>query len=493
MKDLKSTLRQHGAPVVSAFACLLLASAASFGFSGAAHATDGEPCPGMPTVTDADGNTYPTVRIGSQCWMREDLRTTKFRNGDAVPTASTNGKWAEGWRGPSVGPLRAKIDHASGSLQLYNFRAVRDARGICPAGWSVPTIAIWRDLIAGVGGSSVAGGKLKSTVIRTPTTHGWNDPNVGATNTSGFSGLPAGRRGINGAYHQEDLTFSAHWWSRSLFGNGAYGRVVLARRDVASTLEYNGHPGYGLSVRCVRDDPVVDLPTSTSCPSQPTVQDASGNVYDTVQVGSQCWMKQNLRTGQYRNGEAITSLASTSLEYVGGAADLKAWLRIENQNWNENQLGRLYTHGAVSDARGICPAGWHVPSDTEWNTMVSFLDPGANPNAPVEPGGVQTVSTSAGGALKSISTSADPANPDLNVWQTPNAGATDASAFRALPAGLVTPQMLMGRGTGAVWWTSTTTAAGDKAWYRSLSHLNTFVYRRSDLRKFGLAVRCVKD
>ena len=456
-----------------------------------AAAVMGVECPGTPTVTDGEGNVYGTVRIGDRCWMKEDLRATKFRNGDAIPTASSNAKWREGWTGPGAGPLRAKVDHPDVSSQLYNGRGVRDARGICPAGWSVPTITIWRNMFTLLGGRQTAGGKLKSTQTRTPTTHGWThgwaEPNTSATNASGFNGLPANRRGINGAF--EGLYFSANWWSSSEVAGGF--RAFLTMHLWETMSEYNAHTGYGLSVRCVRDEPVVDTPTPASCPS--TIQDASGNPYDTVQVGSQCWMKQNLRTGQYRNGEAIAAMAHTSVEYITGAPDIKAWLRIDDQNWNESQLGRLYTHGVVSDTRGLCPAGWHVPSDAEWNTLVSSLDPGADLGAPVELGGAQTLSVSAGGALKSTLTSTDPVNPDPNVWLMPNAGATDASAFRALPAGLVIPQGLAGRGAGALWWTSTSTAAGDKAWYRSLSYLNTSVYRRSDLRKFGLSVRCVKD
>jgi uncharacterized protein (TIGR02145 family) len=201
-------------------------------------------------------------------------------------------------------------------------------------------------------------------------------------------------------------------------------------------------------------------------------------------------MKQNLRTGQYRNGESIVGLAPTSTEYITGGAGLAAWLRMESPNWSENEFGRLYTYGAVADTRGICPVGWHVPSDAEWNVLITALDPGADLSAPVEVGGTQTLSTSAGGALKSTATTSNTATPE--GWTSPNTGASDASAFRALPAGLVMPQGPTGRGTSALWWTSTA-ADGSRAWYRSLSHLNASVYRRKDLRKFGLSVRCVKD
>lgn len=225
------------------------------------------------------------------------------------------------------------------------------------------------------------------------------------------------------------------------------------------------------------------VPETQSCPT--TVSDISGNVYGTVQIGAQCWMKQNLRTLQYRDGSPVVSfsLATNNAGYFPVTDFYPGVYRAE--------FGELYNHRAVTEAKGLCPVGWHVPSNEEWNTLASFLDPAAAPNA----GAVaQTLSATAGGALKSLKTYDPQASASFFGWMSPNAQATDAVGFDGRPAGQRRDyifDVLEMRKFGG-WWASTRT--GDAAWYHAIRSDNGAIVRASDSRtRLGLSVRCVKD
>ncbi len=205
-------------------------------------------CTGAPSVTDGEGNLYLTVRIANRCWMREDLRATKFRNGEAIPTAAGAAQWSAGWQGP----LLAIRDHAHGSVFLYNFRTVRDARGICPVGWRVPSDIEWMNLRDFLG-VQTAGRKMKSIMVRTPDVYGWNVPNL-ADNTSGFSGLPAGRRDHTGAF--TGLYSFGNWWT-SYERPPKLGGAVWVRYDTAFMAFQLANQGNGFAVRCLRVAPDV--------------------------------------------------------------------------------------------------------------------------------------------------------------------------------------------------------------------------------------------
>jgi uncharacterized protein (TIGR02145 family) len=138
-------------------------------------------CPGTPTVTDIDGNIYNTVQIGNQCWTQSNLKTSRYRNGDVISNFFYYGN------NPQNDAIFGK---------LYQHSSVTDFRGLCPTGWHVPSNGEWNTLINFLGGSSLAGGALKSTHIQ-PTIGGWSSPNTGATNSTGFTGLPGGYRNAN--------------------------------------------------------------------------------------------------------------------------------------------------------------------------------------------------------------------------------------------------------------------------------------------------------
>ena len=205
------------------------------------------PC-GTGLLSDADNNTYNTVQIGTQCWTRSNLKVSKYRNGDNIPTGLSN----SAWQGTTSGAYAIyNNEPVNDGLygKLYNHYAVTDSRGLCPTGWHVPSDEEWTTLENFLGGSSVAGGKLKSTAMQ-PTPGGWNSPNTGATNSSGFTALPGGLRFNDGVFYY--LTDDGYWWSSSVSSaSTAWYRNLLFYNSFIYRNLYSRT--YGFSVRCCRD------------------------------------------------------------------------------------------------------------------------------------------------------------------------------------------------------------------------------------------------
>jgi len=160
------------------------------------------------TLTDQDGNIYKTVTIGTQTWMAENLRTTKYRDDSDIPIITDN----TDWNGLTTGAYcnynnTTNADTIATFGRLYNWYAVNDSRKIAPAGWHVPTDADWTTLTTYLGGDAVAGGKTKES----GTTH-WTSPNKGATNESGFTCLPSGSR-CNSVGMFDNLGYYGYYWS----------------------------------------------------------------------------------------------------------------------------------------------------------------------------------------------------------------------------------------------------------------------------------------
>ncbi|MFT3884029.1 MAG: FISUMP domain-containing protein [Flavobacteriales bacterium] len=209
----------------------------------------GTQCAGTSSVTDIDGNHYPVVQIGDQCWMGANLKTSRYRDGTAIGTTS-NGD-VNGWHGyPSV-----QKEAVYG--RWYTWYAVNNAHGVCPTGWHVPSDAEWMELRDHLGGEAVAGGALKSTASIPGLGGGlglWQaNPNGGATNSTGFTALAAG--GYEGGGHA--LAGQAAWFwtstpidaTRSWLYGLSYAGPSLSRQGNSGTQNVTS----GYSVRCVMD------------------------------------------------------------------------------------------------------------------------------------------------------------------------------------------------------------------------------------------------
>ena len=213
-------------------------------------------------------------------------------------------------------------------------------------------------------------------------------------------------------------------------------------------------------------------PTDPADPTDPagTVTYIDGNVYHTVTIGDQVWMAENLNVTRYRNGDSIpnVTLGSWGLQASGARCS------YNNDPGNNVVMGMLYNNYAATDSRKIAPSGWHVANDSDWQTLLGYL------------GGEHI----AGGKLKEAG---------YDNWLEPNTGATNESGFTALPSGgLLRDTYFEGIGTHCFYWSSSLSIGGlfsdTVGNYLVLFYNSKNVTRMHETgRKYGLAVRCVKD
>jgi uncharacterized protein (TIGR02145 family) len=206
------------------------------------------------------------------------------------------------------------------------------------------------------------------------------------------------------------------------------------------------------------------------------VTDIDGNIYQTVSIGTQVWMKQNLKTTRYRDGSTIPTGLSKSLwqNTTTGAYTING-----NNSTNDSTFGKLYNWFAVVDSRNLCPTGWHVPSDLEWKTLEAHL---GMQGSDLDLEGQRGQALNVGGKMKSIT-----------GWDSPNTGATNSSDFSGIPGGLCDDYgTSFAISRSSYWWTSTenstTTAFG-----RGLSYDYSGSSRGLNPKEAGFSVRCIKD
>lgn len=198
-------------------------------------------------VVDADGNAYKTIEIGDQIWMAQNLRTTIFQNGDAIEAVTSNAEWTA-LSGAAYCNYENSdsLDDLATYGRLYNWFAINDPRNIAPEGWHVATQEDWDELARELGGDASAGGPLKEAGL-----HTWNSPNTAASNSSGFTALPSGRREYSdGRFINRG--FNGFWWTNSPY-NPDYSWYYQLNYDFGYLLAANFHKQYGFTVRCVKN------------------------------------------------------------------------------------------------------------------------------------------------------------------------------------------------------------------------------------------------
>jgi uncharacterized protein (TIGR02145 family) len=459
-------------------------------------------CGGATTVT-FDGYTYALVAIGTQCWFAENLRSDTYRNGDAIPGNLNDAQWTSTSSGAqTVYGEGSSVVYAGSSDEvanlatygrLYNWYAVNDSRGLCPSGFHVPSDGEWTVLENALGGSSVAGAALKAS-----------SPVWDGTNSSGFSALPGGYRVYDDVFFN-DQGGIGYWWSSSPLGALAWSRYLFS--GLSNVDRDHSGTRFGFSVRCVRDfesnvcldpdedgicaenevsgctdsaasnfnpaatevDESCEYPGPAQCGGATTVT-FDGHTYALVAIGTQCWFAENLRSDNYRNGDAVpgnlTDAQWTSTSFgaqtVYGEGSSAVYAGSSDEMANLATYGRLYNWYAVNDSRGLCPSGFHVPSDGEWTVLENAL------------GG----SGVAGAALKASSP----------AWN-----GTNSSGFSALPGGFRDYDYgyFYSQGSSGDWWSSSPSGAG--AWDRGLNSGFSNVYRYYYDSRLGFSVRCVRD
>ena len=198
------------------------------------------------TVTDIDGNIYRTIQIGNRTWMAENLKTTRFNDGSPIPVIIVD----DDWKNQTV-PAMCWYENDPAIYKdlfggYYNIYAVK-TENLCPAGWHVPGKEEWSPMISFLGGSGIAGGKSKEPGF----TH-WLSPNRGATNESGFTGLPGGYRPDKFVQIGE----TANWWSTSssyYWPDYNVDSYVLDYRNTIFFLDFSTYYTDGLNIRCLMD------------------------------------------------------------------------------------------------------------------------------------------------------------------------------------------------------------------------------------------------
>lgn len=190
-------------------------------------------------VYDVEGNEYDTVRIGTQTWMVQNLRSTKYNDGTDIPLAATTADWPNVIT-PSYCWYDNDASHKSSYGALYNWYAVNTGK-LAPTGWHVPTLAEFELLRNYLGGLSVGEPKM----METGTTH-WTVTSGWVTNSSGFTALPAGSRWSSFS----GMGSSTSWWTSMTNGSSSAWYKLLTNYMMTSN---SAIKSYGMSVRCVKD------------------------------------------------------------------------------------------------------------------------------------------------------------------------------------------------------------------------------------------------
>ncbi|MFT3753405.1 MAG: FISUMP domain-containing protein [Paludibacter sp.] len=493
------------------------------------------------TVTDIDGNVYHTVTIGTQTWMVENLKTTRYNDGAAITYLPNSYDWTAATSGGYCWP-NGSIANKETYGAMYNWFAASTGK-LAPTGWHVPAKSEAETLVAYLGGTTVAGSKLKES----GNLH-WVSGNTDATNSSGFTAVPGGyRSSATGNFQQFGVT--EVWWITTEYSGISGYQLGLESSNAIAALNTN-YKLIGCNVRCIKNtlpvastnsvssimsttvtvggtivndggEAVTDYGLCWSTSTNPTianskksvgagigsfstsisglipnttyyvrayatnalgtaygepmsfktlltdpitVTDIDGNVYHTVIIGSQTWMVENLKTTKYNDGTSIP-LVTDSYQWTTIATPGYCW--TNNDITNKDVYGAMYNFYTVNTGK-LAPAGWHVPTESDWITLMSNL------------GGILV----SGGELK---------ESGMVHWVYANLGATNGSGFTALPGGYRSPTTgaFNNFQSRAVFWGGTeANGLGGRFIIEDTSTKIDYGYYS---KSFGFSVRCIKD
>jgi uncharacterized protein (TIGR02145 family) len=449
---------------------------------------------------------YQTVQIGDQCWFSENCRYLPEVSPSSAYSETDPYYYVYDYEGTDVASAMSTSNYATYGV-LYNWPAVM-TEGICPSGWHIPSDGEFTELTDFLGGESVAGGKMKEAGY-----DHWNSPNTGATNSSGWTGLPGGYR--SGGF--SDVESLGGWWSASESGSDSW-RLGMYHNLDAVNRTYDTR-SFGFSARCVidyTDECGVLNGDNSSCSDECGVLNGdnstcvgcdgvpnSGLVYDdcevcggdnstcftgcgddishegydysTVQIADQCWFSENCR---YLPEVSPSSASSTTDPYYYVYDYQGTDVGAAKATTNYDTYGVLYNWPAVM-TEGICPSGWHIPSDGEWQTMEISL--GMSESQAAQTG---WRGSPVGDYLKST-----------YGWNSDGNG-SNSSGFTGLPGGFRESGSLdssgfFSSGSYGHWWSAS--ESGSSAWRRELVYYLDSVFRISNVRNYGFSARCVRD
>jgi len=242
------------------------------------------------------------------------------------------------------------------------------------------------------------------------------------------------------------------------------------------------------TISCKKDDKKDDKKDSTFKCGTSTIKDVDGNVYNTVLIGTQCWMKENLKTTRYRNGTPIEYPGTNNSAWQNNTTGAYAW--YDNDIIWKESYGALYNWHAVNNTNGLCPTGWHVPSDAEWIQLFDYVLAQDFPNSDVTNG--------AGNTLKSCRQVNSPLGGDCSTavhprWQSNNIHyGFDEFGFSALPGGFrLTNGSFLDLGLSGFYWSSTEFSS-TCAWNRFFYHCYGYVFLHYLNKSDGYSLRCAR-
>lgn len=314
------------------------------------------------TVRDVDGNEYRIVEIAGLRWMAENLRTTRYCNGDTIDHVPQGGRrvlhgnvrpWDQRREGawcyyddsPSARDIhREKADINAYYGKLYNWYAVNDERNVCPCGWHPATAEEWNRLAVATGG-----GRNTRVAIKSNHDGFWKFPDERETGKSGFEALPGGYRQYEG--HFDGFGTKAYWWAadehEQLRSEAPYRMLWYEGRQDSFSNGQTMRKHHGASVRCIEDHKGQPEPKRSGQLHTPTttiVHDIDGNSYGTVIIGSREWMMSDLRTTRFSNGDPIPHIPDQEL---WEAQEEPAWstpftpetkFTVRDKEWTSAQL-----------------------------------------------------------------------------------------------------------------------------------------------------------
>lgn len=278
---------------------------------------------------------------------------------------------------------------------------------------------------------------------------------------SGIWGMYGGDSDGSGTVNSNDIDLN---WDNDAGDTGYFGSDLNLDTQVNNPDKNNiWNNNIGMEAQ------LPQLPWSCGNP----ISDNDGNTYNTVMIGTQCWMKENLNIG--------TMIPSSSAQTPNGTIEKYCYNDIIS---NCDTYGGLYQwdemmqYSGIEGVQGICPTDWHLPTETEWCTLIQGLDPTVVCN------GIGWKGVDGGGKLKEA---------DTTHWTSPNTGATNSSGFTALPGGFRDPDGLFGGygGAGEFWTSSEYGIPNGRHW--ALYSGTAQVYRGYNNRNYGFSVRCIRD